>query len=346
MAIQCAIIGGSGYTGGELLRILSAHPGVEITCVTSRKYAGMPISALFPSLQGIVDINFEDYSPESLKERAQIAFTAVPHQAAMPVVRELLDAGLKVIDLSADFRLHDANVYENWYGEHSQKELLERAIYGLPEIYKEKIKAAELVANPGCYPTSAILPLYPILKRGIVDSNGIIIDSKSGVSGAGRTSSSAFGYSEVNEGFKAYKVCEHRHTPEIEQELSMASGAPLTLNFTPHLVPMTRGILTTSYSKLKEDVDEQELIDILRDFYNKSPFVRVLDQGLFPDCHNVRGSNFCDIGVRVCKRTNTLILISAIDNLVKGASGQAVQNMNIMEGLDETIGLQSPPLFP
>ena len=323
-----------------------AHQGAEVTVVTSRRFAGKGIGELFPYLEGLTEISFEDYSIDAIKRRAQVAFTAVPHQAAMPVVRELLDAGLKVIDLSADFRLRDPETYEAWYGEHSEKDLIKRAVYGLPEIYRGQIEGADLVANPGCYPTSAILPLFPLLKNGVVEPSGIVIDSKSGVSGAGRTSSMAFGFSEVNEGFKAYKVCEHRHTPEIEQELGVASKTEVTINFTPHLVPMTRGILTTSYSRLSKEVNTQEVVELLRDFYSQARFVRVLDPGHFPDCHFVRGSNFCDIGVKVCTRTNTLILVSAIDNLVKGASGQAVQNMNLMYGLPEEMGLTSPPLFP
>ncbi len=323
-----------------------AHQGAEVTVVTSRRFAGKGIGELFPYLEGLTEISFEDYSIDVIKRRAQVAFTAVPHQAAMPVVRDLLDAGLKVIDLSADFRLRDPETYEAWYGEHSEKDLIKRAVYGLPEIYRGQIEGADLVANPGCYPTSSILPLFPLLKNGVVEPSGIVIDSKSGVSGAGRTSSMAFGFSEVNEGFKAYKVCEHRHTPEIEQELGVASKTRVTINFTPHLVPMTRGILTTSYSRLSKEVNTQEVVELLRDFYSQARFVRVLDPGHFPDCHFVRGSNFCDIGAKVCTRTNTLILVSAIDNLVKGASGQAVQNMNLMYGLPEEMGLTSPPLFP
>ena len=346
MQIKCAIVGGSGYTGGELLRILSAHERAEVTVVTSRRFKGQKIPELFPHLEGLTDISFEDYSLDTIKRRADVAFTAVPHQAAMPVVRELLDAGLRVIDLSADFRLRAADIYEAWYGAHSEKGLLKRAVYGLPEIYRDQIKGADLIANPGCYPTSAILPLFPLLKYGIVEPGGIVIDSKSGVSGAGRTSSMSFGFSEVNEGFKAYKICEHRHTPEIEQELGVAAGTSVTINFTPHLVPMTRGILTTSYSRLSREVTSQEVVDLLRDYYSQAKFVRILEPGRFPDCHFVRGSNFCDIGVKVCTRTSTLILVSAIDNLVKGASGQAVQNMNLMCGISEDMGLTSPPLFP
>lgn len=346
MAVKCAIIGGSGYTGCELLRILLTHGGVDVTSVTSRRLAGTKVASHFPHLHQSTDVLFEEFSPEAIAKKAQVAFTAVPHQAAMPVVKGLLDAGVRVIDLSADFRIHDPATYEAWYGEHSQKELLKQAIYGLPELYKDEIKGASLVANPGCYPTSAILPLYPLLKKGVISPHGIVIDSKSGVSGAGRTSSVAFGYSEINEGFKAYKVCEHRHTPEIEQELSAAAGANLTLNFTPHLVPMTRGILTTSYSQMQVSITTGEVLDELRKFYAGAPFVRILAEGHFPDCHHVRGSNYCDIGARVCERTNTLILVSAIDNLVKGASGQAVQNMNIMFGLPEQMGLDALPLFP
>ena len=346
MAVECAIIGGSGYTGCELLRILLSHSEVEVTCVTSRKLAGTKITACFPHLNSRSELIFEDFSPQAVSKKARVAFTAVPHQAAIPIVKDLLDRGMRVIDLSADFRIHDPAIYEAWYGEHGQKGLLNQVIYGLPEIYHDQIENASLVANPGCYPTSVILPLYPLLKEGIISSHGIVVDSKSGASGAGRTSSTAFGFSEINEGFKAYKVCEHRHTPEIEQELSRAAGLSLTINFTPHLVPMTRGILTTSYAHLERSVSTADILELLKDFYSNAPFVRILEKGRFPDCHYVRGSNYCDIGARVCHRTNTLILISAIDNLVKGASGQAVQNMNIMCGIKESSGLEVLPLFP
>jgi len=343
---RCAIVGGSGYTGGELLRILSVHPGAKVTSVTSRQYEGKPISGLFPSLRNVLDLEFEAYDPVSMRERADVVFTAVPHKAAMPVVRELLDTGLKVIDLSADFRLDDPDVYEAWYSEHTEKDLIGRAVYGLPELYRDQIRQATLVANPGCYPTSAILPLFPLLKQGVIEGKDIIIDSKSGVSGAGRGHSYVLGYSEINEGFKAYKVTEHRHTPEIEQELSKAAGTPVTVNFTPHLVPMTRGILTTIYARVRVKAETVDILHALKEFYLNEPFIRILEEGQFPDCHYVRGSNFIDIGARVDARTNRLILVSAIDNLVKGASGQAVQNMNIMEGLPEMASLEAPPLFP
>ncbi len=348
MAIRCAIIGASGYTGLELLRILSFHKEAEVTCTTSRTHKGRSVSSLFPSLNKIYDsLFFEDYSLSAVAERADVVFTAVPHQAAMDCVKELISEGLRAIDLSADFRLKDPSVYEAWYGEHRAKELLPSAVYGLTELFYHQIKDAALVANPGCYPTSAILPLYPLIKEKVIAAEGIVIDSKSGVSGAGRSASLSLNFSEVNEGFKAYKICSHRHTPEIEEALTEANGgSKVCVNFTPHLVPITRGILTTIYARLNADILTKDAISCLRDYYDGALFVRVLDEGVFPDVHNVRGSNFCDIGLMICKRTNSLIIVSAIDNLIKGASGQAVQNMNVMFGLDESAGILGVPLFP
>ncbi len=344
--IRVAIIGGSGYTGVELLRIFKNHPKIEVVAVTSRQYEGKPVSEVFPSLHGYDDLLFSVPDVDSISQDADIVFTAVPHQAAMQVVPDFLEKGCKVIDLSADFRLRDKDTYEAWYQPHSCPDLLNTAVYGLCEIYRKEIVSADLVANPGCYPTSTILPLYPLLKNGFVSGSNIIVDSKSGTSGAGRSPSSATLYCEVNEGFKAYKVGEHRHTPEIEQELSCAAGKDVVINFTPHLVPMSRGILTTTYAMLEKEVSTGDILNFLGEFYKESPFVRILPEGSFPNVSHVRGSNYCDIGARVDKRTNRLILVSAIDNLVKGASGQAVQNMNLMTGLEEDTGLLTVPLYP
>lgn len=344
--LPIAIVGGSGYTGIELLRILKLHPQANVVAVTSRKYAGHPVGKVFPSLHGYDDLLFTEPDVNYLSRSAEWIFTAVPHKAAMSVVPQFLDAGLRVIDLSADFRLRDRRTYETWYQAHTAPEQLDKAVYGLPEIYRKDIAHAQLVANPGCYPTGAILPLVPLLHSGIVSSQGIIADSKSGASGAGRSLSLGTIYCEVNEGLKAYKVAGHRHMPEIEQELSIAAGKPVAVTFTPHLVPMTRGILTTIYAQLTQEVSTGRVLVAIREFYKDSSFVRVFPEDSFPNISYVKGSNFCDIGAKVDRHTNTLILISAIDNLVKGASGQAVQNLNIMAGLEESLGLDTIPLCP
>lgn len=346
-SVRVAIIGASGYTGVELLRILEGHPKVRVTAVTSRQNEGKAVGELFPSLHAYPDLRFSSPDMEKICGQADIVFTAVPHQTAMNVVPELLDSGLKVIDLSADFRIADRKVYEEWYQAHSAPELLEHAVYALPELYLEKIAATRLAANPGCYPTSALLPLVPLLAAGALHPEDIIIDSKSGTSGAGRGASVATLYCEVNEGFKAYKIGDHRHTPEIEQELSRAAGTRLRISFTPHLVPMNRGILSTIYCRPSHaNAIAGTIHEILSDFYAQAPFVRILPMGIFPNVSSVRASNYCDIGVRLDNRTGRLILVSAIDNLVKGASGQAIQNMNIMCGFDQTLGLKAGAIYP
>lgn len=345
--LRIAIVGGSGYTGVELLRLLKGHPEANVQSVTSRKLAGKAVADVFPSLYSLYEgLVFMEPDTRRLAEDADIVFTAVPHKAAMAIAPELLDAGLKVIDLSADFRLHDQKTYEAWYEPHSAPGLLSQAVYGLAEIYSEEIAAARFVANPGCYPTSVLLPLIPLIRAGFVSHDDIVIDSKSGASGAGRTPSAGTIFCEVNEAFKAYKIGEHRHTPEIEQELSLAAGKDIIIDFTPHLVPMSRGILTTIYARPARAASTAELLETLRIFYQGSPFVRILPQGVFPNVSSVRGGNFCDIGLVLSERTNRLIIVSAIDNLIKGASGQAIQNMNIMYGMPETTGLSMAPLFP
>lgn len=344
--MRVAIIGGSGYTGLELLRILKHHPVAEVATVTSRQLAGTSISDYFPSLHGYEGLHFSDPDEESVCRDADIVFTAVPHQAAMGIVPTYLSRGARVIDLSADFRLRDRRVYEAWYQPHSASELLGEAVYGLPEIYGHELPKARLVANPGCYPTSAILPLFPLLKKALLSGDSIVIDSKSGVSGAGRSPSLANIFCEVNEAFKAYKVGNHRHTPEIEQELSRASGRHVVVSFTPHLVPMTRGILTTIYARPARAIATRDVLECLAEAYSGRRFVRIHEEGVFPDVSHVRGSNYCDIGAHVDKRTGMVVMVSALDNLVKGASGQAVQNLNLMEGLDEGTGLYITPLYP
>lgn len=344
--LKVAIVGASGYTGVELIRLLSNHPEVEITAVTSEQSAGKNITSIFPSLTGIFERTLEPLSIDNIASKADLIFTALPHQKAMEVVPHFLKAGKKVIDLSADFRIKDAAIYGTWYEEHKAPELLKEAVYGLPELHREEIKNARLVANPGCYPTSAILALAPLLKDGLIDNSSIVIDSKSGVSGAGRSATQDTHFPEVNEGFMAYKVAEHRHTPEIEQELSALAGSSVTVSFTPHLLPINRGILSTIYASVKGDENEDSILALYNEFYAGEKFVRVRPKGSFPNVSSVKGSNFCDIGIKFDKRTNRVVIISVIDNLVKGASGQAVQNMNVMYGFPEDTGLTSLPLFP
>ncbi len=345
--LKVAICGASGYTGAELLRILCLHPEVTITVVTSEKSAGEKISSVFPHLHYYDHLTYESLNKSAILSKADIFFMALPHAASQEAVHFFFNNGKKVIDLSADYRISDPIIYEQWYKtQHNFKETLKNAIYGLPEIYREKIKKSSLIANPGCYPTSAILGLYPAIKEGFIELDNIIIDSKSGTTGAGRKASVDFAYCEVNEGFKAYGIGVHRHTPEIEQELSLIAGRDIIVNFTPHLLPMDRGIISTIYAKLSKNIDTSDIIASYKEKYAAEPFVKVLSEGSFPNTKNIRGSNFCEIGIKVIKRTNSIIIVSAIDNLVKGASGQAVHNMNIMMGFKETTALRSPALFP
>ncbi|AVX21760.1 N-acetyl-gamma-glutamyl-phosphate reductase [Carboxydocella sporoproducens DSM 16521] len=344
--IKVGIVGATGYTGAELIRILQGHPEVKIEVLTSQSYAGQEIAQVFPQLSPLELPVLIEQEQDKLTE-VDVAFLALPHGVSMPIAARLLSAGVKVIDLGADFRLKDAVAYQTWYGlEHSYPQLLAEAVYGLPELKREQIAAARLVANPGCYPTSILLALAPALKHGLLHLDTIIADSKSGVSGAGRGVSLGVHFSEVNENFKAYNVGQHRHTAEIEQELAVLAGKPLTITFTPHLVPMTRGILSTVYAKLRQNLEEEEIRAIYRDFYRGEPFVKVLEAGQYPQTKWCAGSNRAFIGLKKDARTGRLILVSAIDNLVKGASGQAVQNMNILFGLPETMGLEETGLWP
>ncbi len=345
--LKVAVVGASGYTGVELVRILHNHPEVAVTSVTSEQSAGKRLSEVFPSLRNRYDLTLEALDPKRIAEKAEIIFTALPHMAAMEVVPLFLQAGRKVIDLSADYRLHDPEEYAAWYETHLNPELLPDAVYGLPELRREEIAGARLVANPGCYPTSIILALMPLLKEGLIDPASIIADCKSGVSGAGRGAKVDSLYCEVNEGFKAYAVGGlHRHIPEIEQELSLLANRKTIISFTPHLVPMDRGILSTVYSLPLSTVTAKQLHALYEEHYDGEAYVRVLNLGDFPSTAFVRGSNFCDIGISVDKRTGRIIVISAIDNLVKGASGQAVQNMNIVCDFPETMGLELMPVYP
>lgn len=345
--MKVAIVGASGYTGLELIRILHSHPEVMVTCLTSEQSAGKRISDVFPTLRERCDILLENLEPVRIAEKADIIFTALPHKAAMEVVPTFLKLGKKVIDLSADYRLSDPAVYGEWYEPHLNPANLKKSVYGLPEIRRSKIKGAKLVANPGCYPTSIILGLAPLLKKGLIDISSIIADSASGVTGAGRAAKVDSLYCEVNEGYKAYGAGGvHRHTPEIEQELSLLAGKQLKVTFTPHLVPMDRGILSTIYATANKSITTEKMVKLYQDFYGGEPFVRILTKGNLPSTAFVRGSNFCDIAPLVDTRTGRIIIVSAIDNLVKGASGQAVQNMNIVCGFPETMGLEGLPVFP
>lgn len=345
--LKIAIVGASGYTGLELIRLLDRHPGVVISYVTSEQSAGKRISEIFPTLRGRCDLILEPLDPAAIAAKADLIFTALPHQAAMKVVPAFLAAGKQVVDLSADYRLHDPAVYAAWYEPHLNPELLQDAVFGLPELRRDLIKQARLVANPGCYPTSVILGLKPLLENGLIDITTIIADSKSGTSGAGRSAKVDSLYCEVNDSFKAYGVGgSHRHTPEIEQELSELADRPVTITFTPHLVPMDRGILSTIYATPTRAVSTDELVALYATTYTDEPFVRPLPKGQFPSTAFVRGSNFCDIGITLDSRANRIVVVSAIDNLVKGASGQAIQNMNLLCGFPETSGLEGLAIFP
>ncbi len=342
---RIGVIGATGYAGAELVRILCGHPDIELTVVTSRQYAGVKFDMVYPSMRGATDLVCQELSVDSICDRTDVVFTALPHKLPMKIVPELIERGKKVIDLSADFRFKDVATYESFYQPHTAGDLLEKSVYGLCEIYFDTIKNAVLIGAPGCYPTSVLLPLVPLLKSNLIDINNIVADSKSGVSGAGRTLSLTSHFCEVNESLKAYKVAEHRHNPEMEEVLSLESGKPVKITFVPHLVPMTRGILTTIYANPVKNIGSEEIQNCLTSFYSGRSFIRICSGDRIPDTLHVRGTNYCDIGFKLDARNNRLILISAIDNLVKGAAGQAVQNMNIMLGLDETQGLKMVP-FP
>ncbi|HRZ87070.1 MAG TPA: N-acetyl-gamma-glutamyl-phosphate reductase [bacterium] len=338
--IDVAIVGATGYAGQELIRILLRHPKVKIKALVSQSSANKPVEEVFPYFGKMIDMSFTNMDVLNVADAADVVFLSLPHKAAMNVAGRLLENKLRVIDLSADFRLKDKSLYPTWYGvSHIEEDLLETAVYGLPEFYRARIKKANLVANPGCYPTSALLGTLPALAEGIVDPSDIVIDAKSGASGAGRVPSDALHFPECNESIKAYKVGSHQHTPEIEQELSAVAKQDVNMVFTPHLIPMNRGILSTIYLKLNKKMTTDEAVGFYRGYYRRECFVRVLKKGEFPQTKNVTGLNYCDIGVHVDEDSGRMIVISAIDNLVKGAAGQAIQNMNIMFGFKETMGL-------
>ena len=343
---KVAIIGASGYTGIELMRLVLQHSQLELVAVTSEKYARMPVQDVFPAFSSALDLTFHPLSEGERLDAAEYVFLALPHKEAMGVVPALIKQGKKIVDLSADFRLRDPDSYEQWYQKHTAPELLKVAVYGLTEIYKKKIPTAQLIANPGCYPTAVLLSLIPAVKNDLVDLNTIIVDAKSGVTGAGRNPVLPTLFAEVNEGVKPYKVGTHQHTPEIEQELELAASSKIPLVFTPHLIPMNRGILVTAYGTLTRKMTSEEVLNLYSTFYRDDTFVRICPAGTFPSTTQVKGSNYCDIGITVDNRTNRLIIIGAIDNLLKGASGQALQNMNLMAGFKEEEGIEQLPLFP
>lgn len=337
--IKVSIIGANGYTGLELLNILSQHKYVELKHIVSRSYKNTKIFDMYPNLTALKDRFFEDLNTEEIIKDSDVVFTALPHAESAKVCSAFMKAGLKVIDLSADFRYNDYKVYEDTYKTvHPEKEILKQAVYGLPEIYKDKIKDAKVIGNPGCYTTCSILSVYPLIKENLIDANSIIIDAKSGVSGAGKKAETSMLFCEVNENFKAYAVTTHRHTSEIEQELSLAAKEDVKVSFTPHLLNVQRGIFATIYCNLKENINTENIETAYKKYYENEPFVVLRGENL-PELKNVRNSNFIQIGYKVDMRLNRIVIIGVLDNLIKGASGQAVQNMNLMFNLDETEGL-------
>lgn len=345
--IKVGIIGATGYAGGELVRILTGHKEAEIKWFGSRSYIDRKYASVYQNMFQIVDATCMDDNMEELANQVDVIFTATPQGLCASLVNENILSKVKIIDLSADFRIKDVATYEKWYGiEHKSPQFIEEAVYGLCEINREDVKNARLVANPGCYTTCSILTAYPLAKERIIDMSTLIIDAKSGTSGAGRSAKVANLYCEVNENMKAYGVATHRHTPEIEEQLGYASGENVVLNFTPHLVPMNRGILATEYAKLTKDVTYDEVKAIYDKYYANEKFIRVLEKNVYPETKWVEGSNYVDINFKIDPRTNRIIMMGAIDNLVKGAAGQAVQNMNLMFGLKESEGLELVPMFP
>ena len=344
---KVAIVGGTGYTGVELLRLLARHPQIEVCAITSRSEAGKAVSDIFPSLRGEYDLTFTEPTIQTLAQ-ADLVFFATPNGVAMKQTPELLASGTKIIDLAADFRIQNIETWSHWYGmEHGCSQLVAQAVYGLPEVNREAIKSANLVANPGCYPTAVQLGLLPLIEQGLIDTDYIVADCKSGVSGAGRGASVGSLMCEAADSFKAYSVAGHRHLPEIKEQLALAHGAPVGVTFVPHLVPMIRGIHATVYARLNEPSTSLESIQKIFEIrYQNYPFVDVMPLGSHPETRSVRGSNICRIALHRPQGENTLVILSAIDNLVKGAAGQAVHNMNLMLGLPEATGLELVPLSP
>lgn len=345
--IKVGIIGSTGYAGGELARLLLQRDDVAITWYGSKSYVDQKYASIYQNMFQIVDDTCMDDNMEELANQVDVIFTATPQGLCASLVNEEILSKVKIIDLSADFRIKDVEVYEAWYKiKHPTPQYIEEAVYGLPEINREAIQSARLIANPGCYPTCSTLSIYPLVKEGLIDPSTIIIDAKSGVSGAGRGAKVDNLYCEVNESCKAYGVASHRHTPEIEEQLSYAAGAPVTLSFTPHLIPMNRGILITAYAALTRDVTYEEVKAVYDRYYAGEQFVRVLERDVTPQTRWVEGSNFVDVNFKIDPRTRRVIMMGAMDNVVKGAAGQAIQNMNLMFGLPENTGLKQIPLFP
>lgn len=345
--IKVGIIGATGYAGGELVRILMGHKEAEIVWYGSRSYIDQKYADVYRNMFQIVDAKCMDDNIEALADQVDVIFTATPQGFLASVINENILGKTKIVDLSADFRIKDVKVYEKWYGiEHKSPQFIEEAVYGLCEVNRDKVKGARLIANPGCYTTCSILTAYPLAKEGIIDMRTLIVDAKSGTSGAGRGAKVPNLFCEVNENMKAYGVASHRHTPEIEEQLGYASGENVTISFTPHLVPMNRGILATEYATLKKNVTGEEVKAIYDKYYTDEKFVRVLGEGVCPETKWVEGSNYVDIGFKLDPRTNRIVMMGAIDNLVKGAAGQAVQNMNLLFGLPESEGLELVPMFP
>lgn len=343
--IKVGIIGATGYAGSELVRLITQHPKAELVTMTSQSYAGQEYKEVYSNYSHL-DYVCEEEHIEEMAEKCDVIFLALPHGVASKKINADLLSKTKIIDLGADFRIQDVDVYEKWYTTHYSKDILPEAVYGLCEINRDKIKGKRIVANPGCYTSCSILSLYPLVKEGMIDLSSIIIDAKSGATGAGRGLSLGNHYCELNESVKAYKVASHRHTPEIEEQLSIAAGQDIVLNFTPHLIPMDRGILATCYATLNKKYTYDDIRKAYEKHYGNEHFIRLTKEGVFPETKWVKGSNFVDIGFTVDERTNRVIVIGALDNLFKGAAGQAVQNMNIIMGIEETTGIDYVPIFP
>lgn len=345
--IKVGIIGSTGYAGGELARLLLQREDTEILWYGSKSYIDQSYSSIYPNMYKLTDGKCMDDNMKELAEKVDVIFTATPQGLCASMVDEDILSRVRIIDLSADFRIKDVSVYEQWYKlKHGASQLIEEAVYGLPEINREKVKRARMVANPGCFPTCSFLSVYPLVKAGLIDTDTLIIDAKSGVSGAGRGVKADSLYCEVNENIKAYGVATHRHTPEIEEQLGYAAKEDVRISFTPHLVPMNRGILATEYATLTKQTTYEEVKAVYDKYYKEEKFIRVLDEGICPETKWVEGSNYVDINFKIDPRTNRIIMMGAIDNLVKGAAGQAVQNMNLMFGLPESEGLELVPMFP
>jgi len=344
--IKVGIVGATGYVGCEIVRILNKHSKVGISYVISQSFEGKKFSEIYPNLKNIFDMECSGLNAEYICRNADIIINCLPHGISSSYIPMALENNARIIDHGGDYRYKNVEIYEKWYGtKHQHPELLSLAVYGLPELYRDKIKTAKIVANPGCYPTCSILGIAPLLKQSIIDTESIIIDAVSGVSGAGRNTELAYQFCECTENFKAYKVAGHRHTSEIEQELSLLAGQEISITFTPHLAPMKRGMLATIYATLKHNIEVNDLINIYKQFYKNEKFIRICEEGRIPETKFTAGSNYIDIGIAVDKRKNRVIVLSSLDNLGKGAAGQAVQNLNIMCGFDESEGLEAPGLY-